>query len=225
MKHILLINVSPRRKGTSAVLAALCKAFLDEKGHAAELLHLYADLEKPDEIYAAVNRVDTIVLSGPCYINTYPADTIALLSGLAAHGEVLHDQDLYGMIQGGMPYAHTHECGLKMLELFGSQCNVTYKGGFVMGLGAMLNGQPLNKLPNGKKVLRQLYIFFEHIGRGEYSPRQVYLAAQPNLPVPLTALMAWMANRTIDRDLKSRGIDADQPSPYLTAPGQVQLDI
>lgn len=212
MKQVLIINASPRKKGTSVVLAELCKTFMGEKGCVTELLHLYPSLKNPDELFAAVDRADTIILSGPCYINTYPADTIAFLSALASHSEILHGQDLYGMIQGGMPYVHTHECGLKMLQLFARECNVTYRGGFVMGMGAMLNGQPIYKLPNGKKVLRQLQVFLAHIDRGEDSPRQVYLDAQLKLPGPFTFFMALMANRMIDRDLKKHGIDFQQAS-------------
>ncbi|MEL7609720.1 MAG: hypothetical protein AAGU74_09460 [Bacillota bacterium] len=52
-------------------------------------------------------------------------------------------------IQGGMPYVHTHESGLLMLKAFANKCDVRYKGGFVMGDGAMLNGQPIGPKKHG----------------------------------------------------------------------------
>jgi hypothetical protein len=44
-------------------------------------------------------------------------------------------------------------------------------GGFVLGMGAMLDGGPIDKLFNAKKTKRLLNAFFEHILRGEPSPQ------------------------------------------------------
>jgi hypothetical protein len=115
-----------------------------------------------------------------------------------------------------MPYPHTHENGLKALELFAKKAGLRYMGGFVLGLGAMLNGQPLEKLLNAKKVIPQFNLFFDHMEKGEESPRQVYLAAQMRLPGVGWRLMAHMANKMIDKDLKKHGIDQKKPSPYLS---------
>lgn len=215
MKNILLLNLSPRQKGTSFVLLKMCMEYLIKQGHPCELIHLYPNLNTIEEIREAISKADTLVLSGPCYINTYPADTITLLEDIASHREVLHGQNMYGIIQGGMPYSHTHESGLSMLEIFCKKCDLSYKGGFVMGLGAMLNGQPIKNLPNSKKVMKQLQIFLDHIDRGEVSPKQVYQTAQFNVPSFFYRLMASMMNRKIDKDLNNHGIDVKQKSPYL----------
>lgn len=215
MKNILLLNLSPRQKGTSFVLLQMCMESLSKSGHQCELMHLYPNINNLEKLRNAVDHADTLVFCGPCYINTYPADTIALLENLAGHREVLHGQNMYGIIQGGMPYPHTHESGLSMLEMFCKKCDLNYKGGFVMGLGAMLNGQPITKLPNSKKVIRQLQIFFDYIDKDEDSPRQVYQVAQFKVPSIVYRLMASTMNRKIDKDLKNHGIDVNQKSPYL----------
>jgi multimeric flavodoxin WrbA len=178
-------------------------------------MHLYPNLNNPEKIREAVDHADTLVIGGPCYVNTYPADTIALLEDLTGHREVLHGQNMYGIIQGGMPYPHTHESGLSLLEMFCKKSGLTYKGGFVMGLGAMLNGQPITKLPNSKKVIRQLQVFFDHIDKGEDSPKQVYQVAGFKVPSIVYRIMAGTMNRKIDKDLKNHGIDVNQESPYL----------
>ena len=201
--NVLIINASPRPKGTSAMLAAMCAEHLEKGGLRVERLNLYPSLKNPEALYASVGRADTVVLSGPCYVNTYPADVTAFLEGLAAHPEALKGQRLYGIIQGGMPYAHTHECGLTMLQLFARQCGLKYMGGFVMGLGAMLNGAPIDKLFNAKKVRRLLGVFFDHILKGEPSPRQLYLGAQLKLPAFAARLLAMAANKGIDKQLKA----------------------
>ena len=43
-------------------------------------------------------------------------------------------------------------------------------------------------------------IFFDHVERGEPSPRQVYLDAQLKLPVLAYRLLAALANRKLARD-------------------------
>ncbi len=216
MKQFLLINLSPRKKGTSAMLTSRCREYLESRGHFVTLMELYTNLNHLEEIVEAVAKADTVLFCGPSYINTYPADVYALLKELYARKAVLHRQKIYGMIQGGMPYPHTHENGLKALELFAKKAGLSYMGGFVMGMGAMLNGQPLEKLLNAKKVIPQLNLFFNHVEKGEESPRQVYQASQLRLPGLAWRLMARMANRMIDKDLKKHGIDQKKPSPYLS---------
>lgn len=215
MKRFALINLSPRRDGTSMTLLNACKDHLEARGHAVTVTHLYPGLKNPDALFSAVAEADTLVLGGPCYINTYPADTTWLLQQLAARPQLLHGQQMYGIIQGGMPTMHTHASGLSMLEIFASQCGLDYKGGFVMGLGAMLNGQPLTKLFNAKAVIRQLGVFFDHMEKGELSPPAVYEASQLRWSPFRYRLMSLMINRMMIKDFKSRGIDITQPSAYL----------
>ncbi len=211
----LLINASPRTNGTSFVLLQMCKTYLEDKGHRCELIHLYPSMNNKDELWKSIKNADILIICGPCYINTYPADTIAFLEELSTHKELLHGQSLYGIIQGGMPYVHTHESGLSLLDMFSRKCDVIYKGGFVMGMGAMLNGQPVNNLPNSKTIIRQLNIFFDYIEKDEESTSEVYQKAQFKVPNFLFGIMAKRMNRIIDKDLKKNGIDVKRSSPYL----------
>ncbi|MFT4145457.1 MAG: NAD(P)H-dependent oxidoreductase [Mobilitalea sp.] len=217
MKKMLLINVSPRTKGTSFTMLQMCKKYLEGRGYQTELFHLYQNLTHMNKLITAAADADTIIISGPCYINTYPADTIALLKELLTYKEMLQGKSLYGIIQGGMPYAHTHESGLSLLDIFCKKCGMFFKGGFVMGMGAYLDGKPLTKLPNGKKVIRQLNIFFQHMEKDEISPPEVYRKAQFKLPGIFFKVMVKKMNQNIDRDLQSHGIDVNQRNPYLTS--------
>jgi len=215
MRNIVAINVSPRKQGTSVTLLNRLKDELEQRDNHVHIVHLYSHLKDLKPIFDAVNNVDTIVISGPTYSNTYPADTTRLLEELAMHPEVLHGQNLYGIIQGGMPYAHTHISGLNMLGIFASKVNLRYKGGFIMGLGAILNGQPLSKLPNSKKVEHQLGIFFGHIANGEKSPSYVYEESFIKIPRFVVRMLAVLVNRKTDKEYAARGMDASQSSPYL----------
>lgn len=214
MKKIVAINLSPRKKGTSVMLANCCQKFLVEQGYSVKIIHLYPNLKDLTPIFEAIKEAQTILMSGPCYIDTYPADTVYLLEELQMNNEVLHGQSLYGIIQGGMPYVHTHESGLKMLELFAQENNLCYKGGFVIGMGAMLNGQSLDKLINGKKVERSFNQFMEHIAMDENSPAALYVDAQLKMPGMVYWLMAKVMNRKIDKLRREKGIGDFQKSPY-----------
>lgn len=216
MNQFLIINASPRTKETSAMLAKRCEDYLHQQSKQVQRMHLYAYLRNFEQLYEAIQKADTILLCGPCYINTYPADVIGLLEKLASRKELLHGQNLYGIIQGGMPYVHTHQCGLMMLKAFANACNVTYKGGFVLGGGAMLDGKPVETLPNGRKIAKQLDIFFEMVEQGLDVPLELSEAVQLNINGWLAQLMAFYMNRTIDRDLRQRGVDRKHPNPYAT---------
>ncbi|KNZ41894.1 hypothetical protein [Acetobacterium bakii] len=215
MKKAVIINLSPQKIGTSAMLGKLCLDFLNKKGLQREMIHLYPHLKDLTPVLKAIDGADTVIMVGPCYIDTYPADTVYFLEEIIKDQTILHDQSLYGIIQGGMPYVHTHESGLKMLELFAKECNINYKGGFVIGLGAMLDGQSLDKLPNGKKVNRFFNEFLNHVAKGENSNAALYGNAQLKLPGFVYWAMAKGMNKMIDKELKEKDIDVTLPSPYL----------
>ena len=112
--NIILICASPRRKGTSVMLLERIRVvtggeivFLPQKG-------------SPDKLISDMKHAETIVISGPCYINTYPAKLIELLETASAAGGFT-GQKIYGIINGGMPYIHTHQHGLTCLKLFAEQ--------------------------------------------------------------------------------------------------------
>ena len=211
MKKIITINVSPRKKGTSAMLLDTLKNNLENPGDHIHHIDLYSSQNDMRVIFDAVNAADTIVICGPCYVNTYPADTTRLLEELAGQPGILHDQNLYGIIQGGMPYAHTHSSGLNMLRIFAKKTSIKYQGGFVMGMGALLDGKPLGKLLNGKKVEKQFSIFCKNIHNGEQSPDSVYEAALLKIPAFVTRILAASMNRKIDKALAARGIRTFAP--------------
>ncbi len=217
MSKYLLINASPRAEGTSAMLLRRVMARLTEAGHSVELMNLYPNLKRMNELIAAFAAADVLVLSGPCYIDTYPADTYALLEGIAKNPAACHGQRVYGIIQGGMPYAHTHESGLNALRLFARARDLHYGGGYVMGMGAMLNGQPLEKIMNAKVAVRQFDVFCAHVVRGEDSPADVYRRALLRLPAFVWRLLARWMNGRIDREAKACGIGPDWVSPYAAA--------
>lgn len=206
--EILLLCASPRRKGTSAMLLERIRAVTG-----GEVLYL-PQKGGLDEAALAMRQAATIVISGPSYINTYPARLLELLEAAARAGG-FSGQKLYGVINGGMPYTHTHRHGLACLKLFAQQNHLIWQGGFVLGGGAMLDGSPLEKHMSRRKVVPAFDRFIRHIAEGSPSPDSLYEQAQ-GAPGPLmTRVFARLLTGMVVRRIKKHGHDPDAPNWYL----------
>lgn len=209
MNKIMIINASPRKEGTSAMLCKRCRDYIG-----GVIYRLYSDTASAEGLLSKINEAETIILSGPCYINSYPAQVTYLLEKISENPGICHGQKVYGMINGGMPYVHTHESGIRMLKLFCKDSGMDFMGGFVIGLGAMLNGKSLENHFNAKKVVPAFHQFLEHIKKGEPSKDQLYNGAETKIPSLITRFLAYSMNKTIDKNLKKHGFDYKQPSSY-----------
>ncbi len=210
MKNYLIVNASPRPKSNSLLLANMCKAYLAEHGRNAAVVSLFTG--GLDKIVNLIKGADVVIISGPCYVNTYPAEVIKLLTEWEKRA--LHGQTIYGMIQGGMPYPHTHKSGLNMLEVFAAKNGLNYKGGFVLGLGVLVNGDTIDRLPNSKKIKQQLNAFFANACNDADSEDSVYEKAQMRVPAVLARILARFMNKSIDKKYAALGWDAKADSPY-----------
>lgn len=206
--EIMLLCASSRRKGTSAMLLERIRLvtggeviFLPQKGSL-------------NEVILAMQQAAAIVISGPCYINTYPARLVELLETASLMGG-FSGQKLYGVINGGMPYVHTHRHGLSCLKLFAKQNHLSWQGGFVLGGGAMLDGQPLEKHMNRKKIVPAFDRYIRHIAEGGPSPDCLYEQAQTPPGHIMTRVFARLLTFMVVRRIKKHGHDPDAPNWYL----------
>lgn len=205
--RILLLCASPRHQGTSAMLLKRVQAAL---GGQLMYLSWKGSLE---ETLQAMRQAAMIVISGPCWINTWPARLVELLEKAAAAGG-FSGQKLYGIINGGMPYIHTHVHGLKTLSLFARRCGLSDQGGFVLGGGAMLDGRPLERHMSRKTVVPAFDSFIQHIREGSASPDSLYEQAQRPPGRLMTRLFARMLTLMMNRRIRKHGHDPDKPHQY-----------
>lgn len=155
-------------------------------------------------------QAGTIVIAGPTYINSWPSRVMRLMEE-AAKLAPFQGQKLYGIINGGMPYVHTHRSGVDSLKLFCQACGLSWQGGFVLGGGAMLDGQPLEKHMSARRVVPAFAAFAGHIALGEPSPDSLYMAAQPAPGKLFARVGAFMLTAMVNRRLKKHGYHADDP--------------
>lgn len=207
----LLICASPRARGTSMMLLQRVQA-----ATGGQIVSLYRekDTKAPLERMA---RADAIVISGPCYINTYPAPVLALLEAAALQAPWA-GQRLYGIINGGMPYLHTHRQGLESLQLFARACGLRWMGGFVLGGGAMLDGQPLEKHLSARRVVPAFAAFAGYIAAGSPAPDSLYEQAQRPPGGVMARVFSAFLNRMVDKGLRRHGHDPYGPLPYGPLP-------
>ena len=86
---LLIINLSPRPQGTSSMFTEyFAKTF--SKVHVVETASLYRYLATMDELLNKVEEADTIIMVGPSYVDSFPAETIYLLEQMSQAPEVLH---------------------------------------------------------------------------------------------------------------------------------------
>lgn len=205
---MMLLCASPRREGTSAMLLRRISSVTD-----GELVYL-PQKGFLDEMVQTMKQAATIVISGPCYINTYPARLIELLETASSIGGFC-GQKLYGIINGGMPYVHTHQHGLTCLQLFAEQNHLLWQGGFVLGGGAMLDGSPLEKHMSHKTVVPAFDQFIRHIVEGTLSPEYLYEQLEPCYGKILTHVLARMLTLRVVKHIKKYGHDPNAPNWYL----------
>lgn len=210
--EIMLLCASPRRKGTSAMLL---ERVCDVTGGEVVFLPQKDDL---DELVKTMRHARTIVISGPCYINTYPARLIELLETASRVGG-FSDQKLYGIINGGMPYIHTHRHGLVLLQLFAKQNHLSWQGGFMLGGGAMLDGKPLENHMSRKKVVPAFDQFIKHIAEETSSPDSLYEQAQTPPGKVITRILSKFLTSMVVKNLKKHGHDPDALNWYLRQQG------
>lgn len=211
MHEIIVLQCSYRKQGTSAMLSKLLRN-MDNRVH---VISITTALHEYNKFCQKLKNCHTLVLIGPCYINTYPADVFFLLKRLQLQPGLFHGQKVYGLIQGGMPYIHTHEAGLRSLQLFVKTVDLVYCGGFVLGMGALLNGRPLNTLPHGKRVKRCLTKFYHGILEGIEQPMELCEAAQLHLPIWVTKILCRKMNSKLIKDAKLNGYDLFEESYYV----------
>lgn len=211
MNEIIVIQCSYRQQGTSSMLSNLLKG-MDERVHIVTITKV---LNEYDKFCQQLKECHTLVFIGPCYINTYPADVFFLLKCLQLQPELFHGQKVYGLIQGGMPYIHTHVSGLRSLELFAKTVDLKYCGGFVLGMGALLDGRPLDILPHDRRVKRYLTKFYQGILDGTVQSMQLCESAQLHLPIWVTKILCKKMNSKLLKDAKLNGYDLSKESYYV----------
>ena len=198
---ILLVVLSPRRQGTSTLLANLLK---QELGEAEGVWNLPDITKEWSSFLQAAETADTWIFTVPCYVNAIPGDALKVLE-LLQKEQLQGGKYVYAIAQGGMPYAHTHHCCLGNIKLFAQAMQQQWMGGLIIGGGAIVNGESLDRLPNAKQVKRCLQTMTACIRQHAAIPSQLIQKAEMKIPAFIARMLSLKMNYTIHKQQKKIG--------------------
>ncbi|MDD4903096.1 MAG: NAD(P)H-dependent oxidoreductase [Candidatus Bipolaricaulis sp.] len=136
-KALLLVG-SPRGIGhsTSDRLGSVVLDALKGRSFDTEKLHVHAVMDSPaafESALAAIGACDTVILSLPLYVDSFPAPVIALLERIAERRVGAGRVRFSLVIQCGFPEAKHNATALAIAERFASEVGWEWLGGAALG--------------------------------------------------------------------------------------------
>jgi len=207
-KRVLILTGSSRPgQTTSQSVGEYLAGALAERGVQTETMRV-RDALKSDQgvsdMLAAIDRADVFVLAFPLYVSTLSALVTRALETIAERRVGGERRPFIAICQGGYPEARQSEAALAICQQFAREANFEWAGGLAFGGGAMIGGQPLEKMGwVTKHVRRALDMTAEAIARGQPVPDEaVKTMAQLLLP---TWLILPLLNGVMRLRLRQQG--------------------
>jgi hypothetical protein len=187
----LLLAGSPRGPdSTSASLGCFLLERLARRGWDTRQVHVLAALQARDrteEMLAAVQEANLLVLSFPLYVDSLPACTIRVLELIADQRAAFSDvklQRLAAIANCGLPEARQNEIALAICRQFAHQAGFQWAGGLALGGGERIGGRPLSEAGRlARPVMSALEITAAALDEGQLVPElAARLMAKQALP-------------------------------------------
>ncbi|MFZ5944977.1 MAG: NAD(P)H-dependent oxidoreductase [Bacillota bacterium] len=209
-KKLLLLNGSPRKKGTSFSFARTIQKLAVESGSTVEIVHIidyYDGKEKLDELQRMIVESDIMGIIAPIYSDTLPFFNIWLLEKLAdERGEILKGKGLFALGQCGFPDVTRVEPLLNACEFFAGETGMHWYGGLAYGGGPLINGALLEDLgKKGEKITLGLRLALENIIGGEQIPAQSQEILTVKIPKILNRPLAAFLNYNTKKLARKNG--------------------
>lgn len=197
---VLLIGSPRGEKSTSASLGGFLAAQLTAAGVPVET-HLAHRALRTDKgmarLLAAVEGAELLVLAFPVYIDSLPYLLVKALEQIAAQRSAhpaAKRQRLVAITNCGFPEADHTRLALAMCAQFAHECGFEWSGGFGLGEGGFIEGQPLASLGGMVKYqMSSLTAAAQALAAGEpISPAVMEEFARPMIPGRMYLLAATM---------------------------------
>lgn len=159
-KRTILLVGSPKMSGSSSEsLGSYLLNRLADKGYITEKLQVNHCLKTParqEELFAAVESCDILILAFPLYVDSLPSGVIKAMELLAQNrAEKTTKQVMLAICNSGFPEAHQNDTALAICRCFAKETGFAWAGGLSLGGGGAINGQPLEKLGGMMKNVRK----------------------------------------------------------------------
>ncbi len=190
-KALLLVGSPKTGASSSASLGTYLLEELETRGLQTQTLHVTGALRtgaSRDELRDAVGSADLVVVSFPLYIDSLPAPltrAFELMATWRAGADAAdHKPAFVAICQSGFPEAEHNAVALEICRNFAHAARFEWAGGFVLGGGGMISGQPLRKLQGRmRSAVRALDLTADELAAGRAVPGEaVRLMAKPAFP-------------------------------------------
>lgn len=209
---LLILNGSPRKKGTSFRFSEALKAQAEHAGGSAEIVHIINcfDGKMPlREAAAKIGASDAVAIIAPLYVDTLPYPAIWFLEQLYAHHkDVLAGKNLFAVGQCGFPDTTRMIPMMNTCRHFADQTSMTWIGGLSYGGGAILDGRPVCELgKTGERISAAFCMAIDAVQSGTPIPPQAQELLAVRIPKWMFRPLALLLNHNSKKKAHKLGTD------------------
>ncbi|MCR6544155.1 NAD(P)H-dependent oxidoreductase [Dehalobacterium formicoaceticum] len=207
-QKILLLNGSPRKKGTSFSFARTIKILTEKQGHEGDIIHIidYFNQKKDfSDLKVIIPQYDIIGLITPLYVDTLPYPVIWFLEELTWQAsDLLRNKRFFALGQCGFPNVKLCESLLESCRFFAEETEMKWLGGLGYGGGSIIDGALLENLgKKGEKITHAFQIALDDLFADRKISFQVQELLTVNIPpilyTPLAAFLNFRAKQNAQK--------------------------
>jgi multimeric flavodoxin WrbA len=213
-KKLLILNGSPRKKGTSFSFALTIKKIAEEEGNIAEIVHIIEYLEEGksmESLRGKLSESDILVLSSPLYVDSLPHPVIWFFEELhRGFKKELKGKSFFAVAQCAFPYPDLLDTLLGSCRCFSEAVGMKWAGGLRYGGGVMINGQLMENLgKKGEKITSAFRLALKAVYEGKEIAPEVQQIFSRDFPKVLARPIAMLLNHRIKSSAKKQGLSAE----------------
>jgi len=217
---ILLINGSPRKKGTSHSFSRTIKLLAEERGCMAEIVHAIDWFDGREDISTLKGLIagsNIVAMVAPLYADTLPYPDIWLFEKLATECKnQLKGKGLFGIGQCGFPDITRIEPLLDCCRFFALETGMNWLGGLAYGGGAMLDGALLEELgKKGEKITAGFRLALDSMLKGEGIPAEAQELLTLRIPKFMYGILVMYLNSNAKKLARQSGNPDFKRKVYL----------
>lgn len=218
MKKVILINGSPRKKGTSYSFARTLEMIAKSMNHEAEIIHVYDYInhkKSVDDLKVILSDTDIVGLIAPLYVDALPYPVIWFLERLLQQCSMeLTGKGIFAIGQCGFPDITRCDPILDTCRHFAEELKMDWLGGLGYGTGPMINGANLETLgKRGQAIINGFEIALKEMLEGNTIPKEVQDKITFKIPRIIYRPMCLYLNNLAKKETIRRGVDI-RHKPY-----------